>query len=48
MEKFNWTREDTCLLIDNLNCILNYGMYILQNSKTESKSRMHYKIGRLI
>nr|CAH7728106.1 unnamed protein product [Callosobruchus chinensis] len=43
MEKFNWTREDTCILIENFELTLNYGMYILQNSKIESRSRMHYK-----
>nr|CAH7718520.1 unnamed protein product [Callosobruchus chinensis] len=33
MEKFNWTREDTCLLTENFELYPNYGMYILQNYK---------------
>nr|CAH7714629.1 unnamed protein product [Callosobruchus chinensis] len=50
MEKFNWTREDTCLLIENFELhpeLWNVQLYILQNSKTIKKQNALQKFADL-
>nr|CAH7715306.1 unnamed protein product [Callosobruchus chinensis] len=43
MEKFNWTREDTCLLIENFKLYPELWNVHTAELKAESKSRMRYK-----